>query len=495
MNKKTILPLFAALTLSLTLTACGGDDSTTSGEISSTTSSGDSDLSGDDLIIHNALYSLRNNSHQATMELDASVYRVSDAESDIQVLTHAIYGFREGEERGYSEDISYDSWDLNKDDDHTQNEDAYNTYAYSPSVCFEVDGYARSESLTVYNTVSYSWLSDYDSYTGYYEPLSFANNFSNPWNYIEESDLSVNPNNSNELYLSVAKAEFLADRYGANSLNNIETCTLELNSDGQIATLTFDAPDRVTDLYTRVSYCTVYYSEWGNEEVVKHATPYTTENPDLEEAFDKFEAATNYTYTKATTYTDLLDGEVDTWTTTGFFDEESGNAFFHRNIAEYPDSYYTAGDDYDYKVVRDDDDGLWYTYQLAWASGSTSEGTDVWMWGMVYASTTTPLTYNSMSEVGPTIYEIDPALFTQTGDNEYTIVEDVRLQAGTYADFGFDGAHSTYLETTTAYLTVTLDDDNNVESIATGFELSYENYDIVYTLSDVGTTEFPAFYD
>ncbi len=500
MNKKIILPLLAALTLSLT--ACGGDDSTSSEENSSTTgtsgetsSSDDAELTGNDLIIHNALYSLRNNSHKATVELDASVYRVSSAESDIQVLTHSVFGYREGDERGFSEAVTSESWDLNKDEDHTRNESSYNTYTYSPSRCFEVDGYARNESLNIDNTVSYSWLSDYDSYTGYYEPLSFANNFSNPWNYIEESDLTVNASNTNELYLSVAKAEFLADRYSANSLNNIQTCVLELNSDGQIQTLTFNDPDRTTSTYTRVSYCTVYYSEWGNDEVVPHATPYTTENPELEAAFDSMSSMTNYTYTKTTTYTDEYDGEVDTSTTTGYFDKAGGNVFFHRNVAEYPSSYYTAGDDYDYKVVQDQDDDIWYGYQLAWQSGDSSLGTDVWDWEAVYVSGSQQLYYDTFEEIGPTIYRIDPALFVKTGDNEYTIVDDVVSVAGTYADYGFDGAHSTYLEDSTSHLTITLGDDGNIASISTGFELSLETYEFVYTLTDVGSTSMPSYFD
>ncbi len=498
MKKKVLLPLIVLLAVGLT--GCGGETSSSSEETSSTveeetSSSSATELTGNDLIIYNALYSLRNNSHQAVVELDASVYRVSSAESDIQLLTHSTFGFRDvSGDRGFSEAVTSESWDLEKDDDHTRKDSSYNTYTYTPSLCFEVDGYARSESLNVSNSVSYSWLSDYDSYTGYYEPLSFANNFSNPWNYIEESDLSVNPNNTSELYLAVNKAEYLADRYDAGSLNNVQTCVIELNDEGQISTLTFNAPDRTTDTYTRVSYCTVYYSEWGNDDVVTHATPYTNENPDLEEAFGKLESASNYTYTKAITYTDS-DGDEEYSTTTGFFDEKGGNVFFHRNIAEYPDSYYTVGDDYDYKVVQDPDDGIWYGYQMAYVSGDSSAGTDKWGWSAVYVSTSQQLYYDTFQEIGPTIYQIDTALFTQTGDHEYTVVSDILAESGTYADYGFDGAHSTYLETTTDYLTITLDDDNNIESIKTGFDLPLEQYDFVFTLTDVGTTTMPAYFD
>ena len=345
----------------LLLTSCSDISSTTtptssssqSSESSNSSTSSSSSSSDDreyleESVARTALYSLRENSHNVHIESLVNIYQVDSYSIDLrqEISKDLSFSYDEVEEgyieKGYRESGYRRYADLDKET-HEPIENTEQVYDYPTMQIYEdrESGLAYSEEITLDNEVNYSLMANYDDTTGIYDPVSFANTYRNPFDYISINDFYYGEDGS--IHLDTQKAEFIAECYALTSINFISDAIVSLNSDGYISYISFVTPDLVDEgRYTRTSQVELSFSDFG-EQVITHLAPYDNDNPELEEALHILDDVTSYTYTKY--FLDEDGNEVNH--TTGYFDLDAGMVFFHQVNPNYdldPNEMYTAGD-------------------------------------------------------------------------------------------------------------------------------------------------------
>lgn len=459
----------------LFLTSCGENSSSSD---SSSSSSQSSEKTPEE--IAKALSSLRKNSHQVEI---SSIVKVTHPDNnqaiDIQVATDETikHSYADGE-RGYQVSGKRVNSDLEKETGEPIEATA-TTHPIAEQTIFEnpEDGLAYSEILNVDNTVSRSLPSIQNSETGIYDPIVFASEFKNPWDYIEEKDLSYEKDGN--IHLDLDKAEFLKECYGLSSVNKADDCVVNLDSNGNIATLRFAIEDLVASNFVRQSTLDVSYSRHG-EKVVEHVTPLTNQNPELETALSALKTAKNFTYEK--TIENLSDGTK--MLTTGYYDKENGLAFFHQGEEDKP---YTAGDNYDYVASYQKDGdyaGKWLGYEYVFSSS--------WNWSTIMVSSTAPYVIDSWDELIPQFDSVSAAVFTNT-DGVYTADKRLDASIASYFDNPFLGANSEALLTDGTGLSLTLK-DGKIDTVSTGFDFMGTDYKVTFTLKDIDSTTLPSYF-
>lgn len=359
-------------------------------------------------------------------------------------------------------------------------ESSITEYNVQTSRVFEEEGtgLALIESMNPDNTVTTAYASDYDETTAIYTPLSFANNFSNPWDYIEESDLTLGDDGN--FHLSSDKAEFLLESYALSGTNMVTDAIITTDEQDALKEIEFVMPDYETSSYVRKTSVTITYSDFGELTKIEHLTPFENDNPELAEAFKCLDNATSFTYRKQ--FGDSFSA-FEPSDTTGYFTQDA--IFFHQRADKHPNEFYTDGDDYDYLSKKNPRDGKYYGFMY-----------DLIELGFVPAmlSDTQQLVKDSFIDNGPSFGQLSAALFRKTGDLTYEVEPSITSWIGQYFDNGFDGVHSDILSTSTLSCVVYLTSDKKaIDKVEVGADIGTGKTTITYTLSDINSTEIPEF--
>lgn len=443
-----------------------------------------------------ALASLRKVGHKAYIDNDVSVYRYDGAVSThIHALSDIAHSY--GEDRGYREQITTEYYDVTFEQNsegewEVIEEDNTSSRSTIPAYYFEGSGgEAVRETLNADNTVSRTIQGDYSDTSLVYTTYAFEELFKNPWDYIRSADITKG--DDGKLHLDTEKANFLVDCYTQNTLNAInfvEDCVINVDENGAITSLDITTPDQyVEGLYRRVSKLGVTYRDAGTTEL-EHMAPKTTENPGLATALKALVGKTNFSYDRAIGITDAS-GEVSGRHNYAYFTEDM--VYFHQLYSAYPDptaeqnqKLYTEGDDYDYKVQKEDD-GIYHVYGYKY--GGTG-----WAWAAESLNGTTPYTIAKFEDIGPRYDQVSAAVFESKGNHVYEACEEVLPYIGAYFDNGFEGVHSSVLDGGTTKCVVTLNEDETmIDKVELSFSMLTEGYNLVISLKDVGTTVIPSF--
>ena len=424
-----------------------------------------------------ALNSLKNASHYVETEQDVAILKPTQPEvCDIYSYYHQNLGyFYKGAEKSYSIKVDTLFCDLDKETGERLENTVRRNYGEENLYFKDEDGTAYSEHVSFQNEVYATTMAFYDEDTGYYQPVIFDSEFKNPWDYISTRDIEEK---NGSLTLINEKADFLAECYGAVGLNFITSNKLILDEQGRITGIEIVIDDLVEENYTRTNTYKITYSGHDTAELI-HRTPSTNSNPELQAALDSIKTSKNYTYQKEYTYSYGATKDM----ITGYFTEDE--VYFRHHTEDENEHAYTGGDDYDYKA-KINEDGTTYTgYEY------TLRG-EYWDWGVVMLSSSAPYIMDSFQEIGPKFYEINASIFKNIGNNQYEIEPYFLRDSGAYFDFGFLGVNSAAFEGGTNKMIITLSDDGQISKIETGFTFMNEDYPINYYLSNIGTTEVPA---
>lgn len=430
-------------------------------------------------IVKDALNELQNNSFLVNLSEELKVLKPNDRYAvDIYQKYEFQIGFyyeNEGNGVSYSIESSAEQGDLNKQ----TGEPIANTVrkGSAPKQTYYKDhetGYALLKEISLQNTVETFILASEDLDTGELTPIVYDDEFSNPFVNVKAEDLTYDKEN-NEIDLSAETAKVILKGLNARAINDsIASASITLDENNLPSGITFDIPDEVAATYTRTNEISVTFDLSAEYyEVV----PFANNNPELAEALTKYEDLTNYTYNKQY----LEDGEVVDHIT-GFFTEEL--VYFHHGYAD-DGGVYNKGDNYDYLATREDDN-IYYVYEC-----TTDDGIN-FNWGIVMASSTTPLTYASLDEMGPSYFNISDGVFKALGDNKYEIEPSLVKTVGQYFDYGLWGVDSQAAETQTSSLVITLNSDNSIELIEMSFIADGETFDVEYYYENINSTVIPS---
>jgi len=339
------------------------------------------------------------------------------------------------------------------------------------------DGSAYKETLNIDNTVTISTMANLDETNGIYTPIMFDNEFRNPFDYLNPSDITKDEQGI--YHLATDKALFVANCYQRTSLTKINDAVVSFDN-GNFASITYTLPTIEASNYTQNSSYVIAFTDINNT-TIKHTTTYTNNNPELIELFAKVKAASSFTYVKD------LAGEsqegISNNATLGYYTQDL--VYFHRNYnSENPDAVY-YGSDYDYVCLKDAKEGIYYTYDYEMPSDSG------FTWTKVYLSGSTPLTYSSFYDITPTFFNLDTNLFIKNEDGTYSVVEEFESTIGTYFDNQFDGVHTDLFDGSTTKFKLTITD--------TGFKVNTQfltegNYqDVNFIMYDLNSTTIPEY--
>lgn len=445
---------------------------------------GDNIIPSEDEFIANAIEAFKANSYVVDTNFVTEIYRKDATAGDqyqplsIRRTENYNLSYQLGDDAAIKITSDAKHEDLFLNEDGTYSVINTNVYTDEDSVYFRDDesGYAIKETLSIDNEVTELIMSDYEEYYGTYVPIEFDSEFKNPFDYLQASDFAKNEEGT--YYLNGTKAVFLAKCFQRSSLTYATDALVEFDEDGHFSSITIDIAYVDADAYTQQSTYTCVFSEIGNVEI-NHIHAYDNSNPEIESLFAKAKAAQTYTYFKG--YGTEDSGYEDD--VTCFYTQDV--VLFHHFYKDYPTALYDGGYDYDYKVEYDEDDKTYYAYEYNKASDSVP-----YAWALCYLSGTTPLTYETFQDIGPTFYKISPALFYKNEDGSYSVVDELLSTIGAYFDNQFIGVHSDVLDGACTSFKMTLDGEK-------GFtvELSYhsenkEHY-ITFALSDIDATIIP----
>lgn len=498
--KKSVKALPIILAASL-LAACGSTE-----DISSSTSSSSSSVSSESSsesvsiptyeegieLAKKAVASLAHNSHKVHVDFESWIERGSPDELGIysgRVYDLAYSYFADGG-IGYSESSVLTHCDIRLNEE-TKEQELLEDTRYSltnPTANYfrGDDGTITRESLNERNTVDIVTMADFDDTTGVYTPYAWEDMYKNPWDYIRPSDITLDEEGN--LVLANDKANFLVDCYYGTATNWVGKCIVNMNEAGDaVASLSFEIPNQSTDRYVRRCTAEVTYSAIGVESV-KHLAPLTNSNPELAAALEKTKTMDNFTYKKAFVESPFL--------------EAYGNEPYHYTCYYTPQAAFYDYNDEDLSAANDtvavsvdthyyanlESDGLYHVYCFGLSGGE-------WSWSPVALSSSTLYTIPSFADLAPRWYQVSPALFTKTGEREYTADPSVTPILGTYFDNQMAGCYSEALTTNTTEVVITLDEAGNISTVETGFTVQGLEQKLVFTISDIGTTSIPASAD
>lgn len=424
------------------------------------------------------IYSLRGKSHNVTFKQDVYVNQTNELSIDTYYGLEAHYTYSydssNNNERAFSSSSTARFANLVKGTHNFMTDDDGNeliSTSSQPRYTYFRDndtGTVIAESLGIDNKVHTTIQSSYDSDYGIYTPVVYDDEFRNPFDYIIPNDLTKIDEQTYSL--SISKAAFILDCYGAISSSFVEECKLITNN-SQIVSIEFknklDCGQGYT--YSREMTYSVTFDSVSTDALIHHVVPSTNSNPKLQEALNTIKTANSYTYSK-----ELLrdDGELDH--IDGYITKDA--AFYHHTIDiegnPVGDDYYKDGDNYDYAAVKHTEDNLFYGYEYV-SSG------DTWRFNPITISSTAYYTIDDVLGLGPKYYQINASIFSlkEGTDNVYIITDELLSRSiASYFDFQFLGVNSQVLETNTDHFELTLSTDGSF-TVDTG-----------YTYSDSGKT-------
>ena len=447
-------------------------------------------------IVKNALASVKESTHKINIKQTVSVLRPApegmtpeDPEwmhlpLDIyQEYNHELVYYYENGEKAFSRQSSRTYADLDK----LTGELIPNSVRHydTPLETFfknNEDGTAYLEHIDINNNLSKPTSANYDDQTGIYSPIVFDSEFKNPFDFISYRDIEVTENGKT-LRLINDKADFLAECYDSIGLNFITNNEIVLNNDGKVSSIIFTIDDLKGETWTRTNTLEITYS-YSDDLKINHLNEYTNNNPALSDALKVLNDKKNYTYIKELSYS-YVDGNGNNVDFAdrikAYFTEEE--VYFHHETSENDTHPYINGDDYDYKVKLNED-GKYTCYEY------TPDGVS-FNWGIVMLSGSTPYIIDTFEEIGPSFGQMNPAIFAKTDENRYDIEPELLSISGKYFDFGMMGCQSYALDGNTTQLTITLDDNGNIEMIESAFIFNMIQFKLKFYIQDIGTTSIP----
>lgn len=435
-----------------------------------------------DEVIAKAISNLKDTSYTVTSSFEIFVKRKDEAVSTKRTDQRTLkYTF---EEKAFATEASstFSNYLPNKETGELEqtNDTRTSKIPYTAYFKDEETGNAYVEELTTQNTLDIKTSAIYDEDTASYDPIVFDNTFKNPFNYLKDSDFTKD--STGVYHLESKKALFLAECFQNTSLKHIEDVTVSLNnSNFSSFNFTFAIDD--TDRYTLTNTYNVAISNIGNT-IINHTKTYDNNNPELQALFDKMKQATSYTYTKSFIETDGNESAIID-DTTGFFTQKA--VFFHHNIEKYPNSMYEDGQDYDYKLVKESDN-IYYAYEWNKANDNVP-----FAWAQCYVSATTPLTYETFKDIGPTFYDLSPALFIKQSDGSYNIADEFAFTISSYFDNQFIGVHTDMFEGNTTSFNLKLTDEGF--ELTTSYVMENKPQNVSFSLKNINNTTLPSYLE
>lgn len=472
MNKKIIKLLLVSL-FTLPLLSCGGDQN----------------LPSIDEDIKIAINSLRGVSHKVHIDSMVELLKPNDTFAvdlhDEYTLTLGYY--YNDEEKSFSKKTEYLFNDLDKLTGEII-EGRTRRFSDPEKIYFKdnEDGTTYVEKISFENEYSRLIVADYNSNTGGYTPIIFDNEFKNPFDYISYRDVIKNEDNT--LSFINEKADFLADCYDVVGLNKIDENYIHLNESGEIASISFVINDLVETNYTRKNALAISFEK--DESIsLKHLSPYQNNNPELQKALDVLDDKKNYTYSKEMSYEykNASTGEMESFydLVKGYFTEEM--VFFHHETSENDTHPYIKGDNYDYKLVLNEDNKSYTCYEYVY-----SYGINGYDWKKVALSGSAYYIIDDFKGIGPSFYNMNASIFKKIDDKTYEIEEPLLATSGIYFDNGCQGVQSRALDGNTSKCIIKLNESNEIDVIQVGFTYQMVEYNINFYIDDVGTTSIPS---
>lgn len=413
-----------------------------------------------------ALASLKEASHDLVIKESVKVlhpngdYNVIDTANE---FTFNYGYYYDGDNRSYkSEQIVY-SYDLDKETGEINQSTERTTKTPLMTYYKNLEtGLAEVHRINFQNELEISVLASQDN-QGSVTPIVFDIEFQNPFDFITSRDLTLLDNG--DILLSKGKANFLVEAYKTIGVNLIDKAIIKLNDKNQIVKIEFDIPALEEYSFTRINTLEI---EYFNHDTAKYEElkPYTNDNPRLQNAFNKVKNLNNYTY-----YKDFVEENGDLISRmVGMFTEEI--VFFHHG--EITDTEpYKGGDDYDYKAVKEDD-GLYYIYQYDFVN------VDYYQWNKIVVTGDTYYSFPSLESMGPSFYNMSANVFKKIDENTYEIETGLLDTCGQYFDYAVWGTHSSMLSKTTIKAIITINNNDEIELIQTGFmfenKITYLNF-------------------
>lgn len=437
----------------------------------------------EDKVIANALNVLREHSFKANTSYVTTILRkeIYETYQPLSIRLTENYNLSYSINENYAITISGDS----KYEDMLYQNGGYEVTSSRTSYIDKetyykdtTNGNAIKEVLNEDNTVSKVIMAEYDETDLTYIPINYDSEFKNPFEYLKPSDFSLNSDGTYSLLGS--KAVFLAKSFQRSSLTYVKDAIVTLDSNNLISSIVCNIDNVDATGYTQESTYTCVISDIDNI-TINHVTPYSNSNPEIESLFNKVKNANNYTYYKEFYKDSEGNGYQDD--ITAFYTQDT--VFFHHLYSEYKDKIYDGGNDYDYKVVWDDTDKIYYCYEYHKASDSTP-----YDWALCSLSGTTPLTYESFEDIGPTFYNLDSNLFYKNSDGSYSVVDEFKDTVGSYFDNQFIGVHSDVLDGQTSSFKMVLDGDTGFTVYLT-YTASGSEQNLKFKIYDIDSTELP----
>lgn len=454
--------------------------------------------------IQDAISVLRETNYTATLTEKLTVVHPNNKQSvDIGTDTTRTLNFKVGDDEGVSTSAIRQSYDLDKTT-HEKVDSSTTTYRTQTLTYFkdESTGSAYTETIDLNNEYKQYYVSDYDESTRVYQPISYESEFRNPWDFIDASDIDVNEDG--EYVLSNQKAQFLINCYQASNLNWVQKAVINIDN-GKIISLAISTPDQkgsnssASNYWIRTTSYSLNFTNYGHEDLVKHLPKngYENNNPELQAIFDSVKTADSFTYKKLfvgvppLTQNPVVD--EDSWTT-GYFTKDAvyyaqmyedknhdGKNDYERtydNGSSNLQSPYMGTDNYD-SIIHKEDDGKYYVYQ--YTPGN------VWNWGRVALSGSTDYSFDNFGDIGPNFGNLSAKLFKKTGDKTYEIEDQLVSYSGTFFDNQYQGVSTTYFESQTTKLILTINDDKSL-SIDTGYWSNGKEQEVKFELYDINST-------
>lgn len=367
-------------------------------------------------------------------------------------------------------------------------------YDSSPEELFfkNQDGTVTIEEITIENKLNSYIAAIHNESNGIYSPIIFDVEFKNPFDFISYRDVQIRNDDPTKLTLINQKADFLSDCYGTVGMNFIKDNTINLDENGNIASIDFVIEDLKEETFTRRNTFSVLYS-YGNT-TLSHLAPFTNDNPELQAALDVLDNQKNFTYIKEYSYKYSkmgsalysIDKDINYYDKiTGYFNEDK--VFFHHMQTENDEHPYTLGDNYDYQCVKQDD-GRYLCYEFV------PNGVEFY-WRPVAISGSSLYYIDSFEGIGPTFMNMNASIFKKIGDKKYAIEEALLATSGKYFDNQMLGVNSYSIENNASKVEITLNDQGNIDFIEVRFVFENIERTVKFSIKDVGTTSVPSWAD
>ena len=429
-------------------------------------------------IVNTALSSVTNRSYSVTydetftLDYPGQKYYVGLYQKHDHEMTY----FYNGNKRAYQ----YESHSTFSDIDCGTGEIVKSTLRYKnvPSTIYEkvlTDGTTKTLTLNVKNQVVEAKYETYNVETEKYVPVIFDEEFVNPFDTIKATDVTYVDNKTLTITNPEVINHIIKSYGGVSKANEGDSVTITLDDKHSISNMAFDIKEIKEGVRVQTSLVNIDITvhEKGTFHSIK---PFTHNNPNLEIALNKYKDLRNFTYTKNIELFDVSEYYVE-----GYYTED---LIYYHHGDRTDTAPYQGGDDYDMKLVYNEETEVYDVYQYLMMS-------ETFAWEQVFATEDLPYTIASFTDLGPKHQNVSSSVFKNIGNNQYEAEGLIVSTIGQYFDYEVWGKDSFILETQTLSCVVTLNDNNDITQVEIHCNSEGKDYKFIYKYKDVGTTTIP----